>query len=130
MKEYVSLRKKDLAQHKQKSYRITVRQLESIVRLSEALARLHLTTKVKPEHVKEAARLLGRSLRNVAERDIEMNADDGSTPVVIPMEIEEPKKDSRRRTTKGKTTKKKAKVTLKSSTLSHTLGFRENHTAS
>lgn len=72
--------------------------------------------------MKEAARLLGKSLRNVAERDIEMNADDGSIPVVIPMEIEGPptkgtqskgrtKGKGRTRKGRGKTeTKTEAKV--------------------
>jgi hypothetical protein len=59
--------------------------------------------KVKPEHVKEAARLLGKSLRNVAERDIEMNADDGSIPVVIPMDIEEPKNPRKSRKPRKRT---------------------------
>jgi len=42
----------------QRSYRITVRQLESMVRLSEALARLHLEDVVREEHALEAYRLL------------------------------------------------------------------------
>mmetsp|Transcript_148344 Transcript_148344/g.210709 ORF Transcript_148344/g.210709 Transcript_148344/m.210709 type:complete len:819 (-) Transcript_148344:115-2571(-) len=36
---------------------VTVRQLESLVRLSEAIARVHLTDWVKPEHVREAFEL-------------------------------------------------------------------------
>lgn len=64
---------------------------------------------MKPEHVKEAARLLGRSLRNVAERDIEMQADDGATPVVIPMDIEDGTGRTQRRT-KGPAKKAAKKV--------------------
>ncbi|CAI5477430.1 unnamed protein product [Closterium sp. Yama58-4] len=55
---YVSLRRGDAAPGSQSSYRITVRQLEALVRLSEALARLHLDSQVKPAHVREAKRLL------------------------------------------------------------------------
>eukprot|EP00915_Cephaloidophora_sp_WS-2016_P003154 GHVH01004246.1.p1 GENE.GHVH01004246.1~~GHVH01004246.1.p1 ORF type:complete len:811 (+),score=102.58 GHVH01004246.1:144-2576(+) len=36
---------------------ITVRQLESLVRLSESLAKMHLNDHVQPEHVEEAMRL-------------------------------------------------------------------------
>ncbi|CAI5472749.1 unnamed protein product [Closterium sp. Yama58-4] len=43
---YVSLRRGDAAPGSQSSYRITVRQLEALVRLSEALARLHLDSQV------------------------------------------------------------------------------------
>lgn len=43
---YVSLRRSDAAPGTRSSYRITVRQLEALVRLSEALARLHCSTKV------------------------------------------------------------------------------------
>lgn len=43
--EYVKLRRSD-SSGKAQSYRITVRQLESIIRLSEALAKLHLDEQV------------------------------------------------------------------------------------
>ena len=36
---------------------ITVRQLEAVVRVSEALAKLQLSHEVTPDHVKEAVRL-------------------------------------------------------------------------
>ena len=43
---YVSLRRGDAAPGSRTSYRITVRQLEALVRLSEALARLYCSSKV------------------------------------------------------------------------------------
>lgn len=43
---YRKLRQNDIVGHGKSSYRITVRQLESLVRLSEALARLHLDDEV------------------------------------------------------------------------------------
>ena len=46
---------------------ITVRQLEAIIRLSEAIARIHLQTQVKVQHVEEAHRLFKISTLNAAQ---------------------------------------------------------------
>lgn len=45
---------------------ITVRQLEAVIRLSEAIARMHLQTMVKPQHIEEAHRLFKISTLNAA----------------------------------------------------------------
>ena len=45
---------------------ITVRQLEAIIRLSESIARMHLQTMVKPQHIEEAHRLFKVSTLNAA----------------------------------------------------------------
>jgi len=55
--------------------RITVRQLESLIRLSEAMARMYCVSQVTKEHVKEAYRLLNKSIIRVEEPDIDL--DDG-----------------------------------------------------
>ena len=49
-----------------------MRQLESLIRLSEALARVHVSYEILPEHVKEAARLLGNSILKVHKPDLEI----------------------------------------------------------
>lgn len=58
------------------SYRITVRQLESLIRLSEALAKLYTEEKITPEHVKEAVKLLKMSICKVDKDPITLTQDD------------------------------------------------------
>lgn len=69
---YRLLRHGDATPGSQTAYRITVRQLEALVRLSEALARVHCTEEVKVEHVMEARRLLQASILRVDREDIEL----------------------------------------------------------
>lgn len=73
---YVRLREGDSQPGTQTAYRITVRQLEAIVRLSEALARLHCRAEVHPKHVREARRLLTESIIAVEARDVMLDGDD------------------------------------------------------
>merc|ERR1719461_2451644 len=71
---YVKLRQQDAEERK--AYRFTVRQLESMIRLSEALARLHLDDEVKPKFVREAARLLKKSIISVDSPDVDLDGFD------------------------------------------------------
>ncbi len=69
--EYKKLRLRESAN--KSAWRITVRQLESMIRLSEAIARMYLLEEVKPEHVKEAFRLLSKSIIRVEQADIQLD---------------------------------------------------------
>merc|ERR1719228_2892921 len=55
---------------------ITVRQLESMVRLSEAFARLHCSDTVTVKHVKEAYRLLNKSIIRVDQPDVHLDEEE------------------------------------------------------
>ena len=54
------------------SYRITVRQLESMTRLSEAIAKANCVEDVTPNFVKEAFNLLCQSIISVEKDDVEI----------------------------------------------------------
>ncbi|KAK2588592.1 hypothetical protein KPH14_006364 [Odynerus spinipes] len=69
-------------------WRVTVRQLESMIRLSEALAKLECVDEVTVKHVKEAKRLLNKSIVTVEQPDIELDDAEGERDVG--MEIDEP----------------------------------------
>ncbi|KAL0811388.1 hypothetical protein ABMA28_009797 [Loxostege sticticalis] len=58
------------------SWRITVRQLESMVRLAEAMAKMHCSGQVAPQHVHEAYRLLNKSIIRVEQPDIHLDEDE------------------------------------------------------
>lgn len=69
--EYKKLRQRESSN--KSAWRITVRQLESMIRLSEAYARMHLMDEVKAEHVQEAFRLLSKSIIRVEQPDIQFD---------------------------------------------------------
>lgn len=70
--QYRNLRQADASGITRSSYRITVRQLESLIRLSEALAKLHFAQDISVEHVREAANMLRKSIVHVVEDEIEV----------------------------------------------------------
>ncbi|KAF1817038.1 MCM-domain-containing protein [Eremomyces bilateralis CBS 781.70] len=57
------------------SYRITVRQLESMIRLSEGIAKANCVTEVTSEFVREAYNLLRQSIISVEKDDVEVEED-------------------------------------------------------
>ncbi|KAI1383652.1 MCM-domain-containing protein [Hypoxylon trugodes] len=62
------------------SYRITVRQLESLIRLSEAIAKTNCVEEITPEFVDEGFNLLRQSIISVEHDDVEMDEDYDDTP--------------------------------------------------
>ena len=74
-KRYKALRLGD-ATSSGTSYRMTVRQLESMIRLSEALARLHADCQIKAAYVHEACRLLKSSIIRVETDAIDLTGND------------------------------------------------------
>ncbi|KAH7428831.1 hypothetical protein KP509_09G019700 [Ceratopteris richardii] len=74
VESYVTLRRGDATPGTQVAYRITVRQLEALIRLSEAIARVHCETQVRRAHVMEAKRLLGTSIISVDSHEIDLDA--------------------------------------------------------
>merc|ERR1719220_2361296 len=76
VQQYKHLRQRDSSGNAKSSWRITVRQLESMLRLSEAFARLHCCEEVTTKHVKEAYRLLNKSIIRVDQPDVDLDEDD------------------------------------------------------
>ncbi|XP_075876778.1 DNA replication licensing factor MCM6 [Nelusetta ayraudi] len=77
VEQYKRLRQRDSSGGVSKSaWRITVRQLESMIRLSEAMARMHCCDEVQPKHVKEAFRLLNKSIIRVETPDINLDQEE------------------------------------------------------
>ncbi|XP_071217445.1 DNA replication licensing factor MCM6 [Salvelinus alpinus] len=76
VEQYKRLRQRDSSGGVATSaWRITVRQLESMIRLSEGMARMHCCDEVQPKHVKEAFRLLNKSIIRVETPDINLDQD-------------------------------------------------------
>ncbi|KAI0231089.1 DNA replication licensing factor MCM6 [Lamellibrachia satsuma] len=77
VEEYKRLRQRDCVSSAQSAWRITVRQLESMIRLSEGMARMYCLDEVQPKHVKEAFRLLNKSIIRVEQPDVHLDEDEG-----------------------------------------------------
>ncbi|NP_001131039.1 zygotic DNA replication licensing factor mcm6-A [Xenopus laevis] len=80
VEQYKRLRQRDGSGVTKSAWRITVRQLESMIRLSEGMARMHCSDEVQPKHVKEAFRLLNKSIIRVETPDVNLDQDDEHEP--------------------------------------------------
>lgn len=76
MEKYRILRQDDATGAGRNSYRITVRQLESMIRLSEAIARANCTSDITPAFVREAYTLLRQSIIHVEQDDIDFDEEE------------------------------------------------------
>ncbi|CDH09013.1 probable DNA replication licensing factor MCM6 [Zygosaccharomyces bailii] len=74
--KYKELRADDAQGFSRSSYRITVRQLESMIRLSEAIARANCVDEITPAFVAEAYDLLRQSIIRVDVEDVEIDDED------------------------------------------------------
>ncbi|KAJ1969178.1 MCM DNA helicase complex subunit mcm6 [Dispira parvispora] len=83
--QYRNLRQDDSQGVGKASFRITVRQLESLIRLSEALARVHCSEEVYPAHVREAVRLLRSSILPLEMDDMEYDEEMASGTKTQPL---------------------------------------------
>ena len=86
VENYGHLRQRDVGTSGKGTWRITVRQLESMIRLSEAQAKMECSNDVLPRHVKEAYRLLNKSIIRVEQPDIHFGDDDDE--IMANMDIE------------------------------------------
>jgi len=92
VESYVTLRRGDSTPGTRVAYRMTVRQLEALIRLSEAIARSHLERIVLPAHVRLACKLLKTSIISVESSEIDLSefqgADDGTNEPEDPAQPE------------------------------------------
>jgi DNA replication licensing factor MCM6 len=88
VENYGHLRQRDSGTSGKGTWRITVRQLESMVRLSEAMAKIECSQEVNVKHVREAYRLLNKSIIRVEQPDIHFDDEDDVEMVAVAMEID------------------------------------------
>ncbi|ETN40397.1 uncharacterized protein HMPREF1541_04674 [Cyphellophora europaea CBS 101466] len=80
VQKYKELRANDSGGVGRNSYRITVRQLESLIRLSEAIAKANCVEDITEPMVIEAFTLLRQSIISVERDDVDVDDDDDDTP--------------------------------------------------
>ena len=71
--EFKRMRQNEKNGQRGSAYKITVRQLESLIRLSEGMARAHCDNEIKPNYVREVCRLMRNSNINIVKGDIEFS---------------------------------------------------------
>jgi DNA replication licensing factor MCM6 len=76
------------------SYRITVRQLESMIRLSEAIAKANCVVDITPDFVREAYNLLRQSIISVEKDDVEMEDEDDEALLAAAAAVESQEGDA------------------------------------
>ncbi|CAN6669804.1 DNA replication licensing factor Mcm6p [Trichomonascus vanleenenianus] len=108
VEKYKQLRADDAQGLGRNSYRITVRQLESMIRLSEAIARATCSDVITPNIVQEAYNLLRQSIIHVDKDDVEVDEEDEDIPLNEPNDTVA---DETQQSVDKPTTKKKIKIT-------------------
>lgn len=89
--KYIEVRKNDSQQFGTRgSYRITVRQLESMIRLSEAIAKANCSEEISKRNVEDAYDLLRQSIIRIDMDDVEMSDDEGDDGGERPSETDKP----------------------------------------
>ncbi|XP_065350036.1 DNA replication licensing factor Mcm6 [Cloeon dipterum] len=87
VKHYTKLRQREGPNAAKSMYRITVRQLESMIRLSEAQAKMECTETILPRHVSESFRLMNKSIIRVEQPDVNLDEDEE-------MEVDQPAEET------------------------------------
>ncbi|KIJ23754.1 hypothetical protein M422DRAFT_275599 [Sphaerobolus stellatus SS14] len=76
MEKHRLLRKDDATGFGKNSYRITLRQLESMIQLSEAITGVNCTNEITPAFIRKAYSLPPQSILHVEQDDIEFNEEE------------------------------------------------------
>ena len=85
--EYKKLRQNEKNSQRHNAYKVTVRQLESLIRLSEAMARVHCSSVIIPSYVREVSRLISSSNINIVKSDLMMDDDELQNDININQQI-------------------------------------------